>query len=71
YIRSDPDVEHCLRVHRNDMENTFPIILTGHIVYMVAYLDKLNPSIHSSATSWPSTSVSSWPCRSPGKWPII
>lgn len=32
YCRSDPDVERCLRVHRNDMETIYPFLFLG-LVY--------------------------------------
>ncbi|XP_008824152.1 prostaglandin E synthase [Nannospalax galili] len=31
YYRSDPDVERCLRVHRNDMENIYPFLFLGFV----------------------------------------
>ncbi|XP_028381252.1 prostaglandin E synthase [Phyllostomus discolor] len=32
YCRSDPDVDRCLRAHRNDMENIYPFLFLG-LVY--------------------------------------
>ncbi|XP_051685474.1 prostaglandin E synthase [Oryctolagus cuniculus] len=32
YCRSDPDVERCLRAHRNDMETIYPFLFLG-LVY--------------------------------------
>ncbi|XP_055002450.1 prostaglandin E synthase [Sorex araneus] len=29
YCRSDPDVERCLRAHRNDMETIYPFLFLG------------------------------------------
>ncbi|KAL1785771.1 prostaglandin E synthase [Sigmodon hispidus] len=31
FYRSDPDVERCLRAHRNDMENIYPFLFLGFI----------------------------------------
>ncbi|NXC04887.1 PTGES synthase, partial [Orthonyx spaldingii] len=31
FCRQDPDVERCLRAHRNDMENIFPFLFLGAI----------------------------------------
>lgn len=31
YFRSDPDVERCLRAHRNDMETIYPFLFLGFI----------------------------------------
>ncbi|NXM88874.1 PTGES synthase, partial [Oenanthe oenanthe] len=31
FCREDPDVERCLRAHRNDMENIFPFLFLGAI----------------------------------------
>ncbi|KAM9206389.1 prostaglandin E synthase [Dugong dugon] len=31
YCRSDPDVERCLRAHRNDMETIYPFLFLGFI----------------------------------------
>ncbi|XP_037349946.2 prostaglandin E synthase [Talpa occidentalis] len=39
YCRSDPDVERCLRAHRNDMETIYPFLFLG-LVYSL-----LGPSL--------------------------
>ncbi|XP_053138368.1 prostaglandin E synthase [Hemicordylus capensis] len=31
YHRGDPDVERCLRAHRNDMENIYPFLFLGAV----------------------------------------
>ncbi|XP_003264284.2 prostaglandin E synthase [Nomascus leucogenys] len=31
YCRSDPDVERCLRAHRNDMETIYPFLFLGFV----------------------------------------
>ncbi|XP_066466895.1 prostaglandin E synthase [Tiliqua scincoides] len=31
YHREDPDVERCLRAHRNDMENIYPFLFLGAV----------------------------------------
>lgn len=31
YYRSDPDVERCLRAHRNDMETIYPFLFLGFV----------------------------------------
>ncbi|XP_063000739.1 prostaglandin E synthase [Elgaria multicarinata webbii] len=31
FYREDPDVERCLRAHRNDMENIYPFLFLGAI----------------------------------------
>ncbi|XP_016052109.1 PREDICTED: prostaglandin E synthase isoform X1 [Miniopterus natalensis] len=31
YCRSDPDVDRCLRAHRNDMETIYPFLFLGFV----------------------------------------
>lgn len=41
YHREDPDVERCLRAHRNDMENIYPFLFLGAVY---SFLDP-NPAV--------------------------
>ncbi|XP_004455519.2 prostaglandin E synthase [Dasypus novemcinctus] len=45
YCRSDPDVERCLRAHRNDMETIYPFLFLG-LVYSFLGPDPFVAQMH-------------------------